>query len=369
MNKTWIGIFVLVIIFVALSIVFSSNKPKEYPPFLSTSPAPSGIKGFYTYLEEEINAIQRWDHAPTLLKKNENQLLLMVEPGLITDQAVMNEYLDYVEAGNTILIFKRNLEGMFDISTDYGLIDSETVTLENNDGTAFDASMFSQVRLLPEENDYVLLQDDLGVIAMKREIGNGQLIAVNSPDWLTNQHTLEEDNLDLVLGLLAEENWNTILLDEFTHLSKGKGIVDVYPMWLLVAGLQLVLFTLLWLLYNGKRFGPVRVPREDYVRFSDERITALATWYQKGKAYQESLNNQAEYLRIILREKWGISNQKEWKDLKELLIPRLNRMKADELSTILSDIESVLQKQQITKQEYLLWSGRLERLRKEVEEG
>ncbi|WP_042144139.1 DUF4350 domain-containing protein [Paucisalibacillus sp. EB02] len=368
-KKTWIGLLVLLIIFVTVSIVLSSNKPKEYPPFLSASPSPSGIKGFYTYLEEEVNSARRWNHAPSLLKEEENQLLLMVEPALITNQAVMKDYLEFVEAGNTILIFKRNLEGMFDISTDYGMIDSETVILENDAGTEFHASMFSQVRILPEANDQVLLQDDLGVIAIKRQIGSGHLIAVNSPDWLTNQHILEENNLDIVLGLLEEESWTSILIDEFTHQSKGKGISDVYPMWLLVAGLQLILFTLLWLLYKGKRFGPTRIPREDYVRFSDERITALASWYQKGKAYRESLNNQAEYLRLVLGEKWGISYQKEWKDLKELLTPKINVMNDEELSIFLYDIESVLQKQQITKQEYLLWSGRIDRLRKEVEEG
>jgi hypothetical protein len=293
----------------------------------------------------------------------------MIEPALVTEQAIMDDYLEFVEAGNTILIFKRNLEGMFDISTDFGVMDSETTTLENVDGTDFNATMFSQVRLIPEDGDQVLLQDHLGVIAIKREVGNGQLIAVNSPDWLANQYILEEDNLDIVLGLLEEVSWNGVLFDEFSHQSKGKGGQDIYPMWLLVAGIQLILLTLLWLLYKGKRFGPIQIPREDYVRFSDERITALASWYQKGKAYQESLNNQADYLRLILREKWGISHQKEWTDLKELLITKVNEMKSEELSTLLDEVESVLKKQQLTKQEYLLWSKRLDRLRKEVEEG
>ena len=367
-KKTWVGLAVLLIIFVTVSVVLNTNKPKDYPPFLSTSPSPSGVKGFYTYMEEE-NGTQLFKHEPSLLQKEEGKLLLMVEPALVTEQAIMEDYIEFVEAGNTILIFKRNLEGMFDISTDFGVMDSETTTLKSDDGTKFNVTMFSQVRLIPEDGDQVLLQDDLGAIAIKREIGEGHLIAVNSPDWLVNQYILEEDNLDVVLGLLEEESWNGVLFDEYTHQSKGNGVIEVYPMWLLVAGLQLILLTLLWLLYKGKRFGPIQIPREDYVRFSDERITALATWYQKGKAYQESLNNQAEYLRLILREKWGISHQKEWKDLKELLITKVNEMTSEDLSTLLDEIESVLKKQQITKQEYLLWSKRLDRLRKEVEEG
>jgi hypothetical protein len=370
MKKSWIWLFVLLIIFVSISVLFKSNQPKEYPPYVSTSPSPSGVKGFYTYLEEDTDSIKRSELAPSLLNKTENQLLLMVEPSLITEQEVMNDYLEFVEAGNTILIFKRNLEGMFDISTGFGMIESETVTLESSVGERYKSSMFSQVRILPEENDQVLLQDELGAIAIKREIGNGNIIAVNSPDWLTNQYILEEDNLELVLSLLEEESWNSILIDEFTHQSpKGNDFINVYPMWLLVAGLQLILFTLLWLLYKGKRFGPVRTPREEYVRFSDERLIALATWYQKGKAYQDSLINQADYVRFVLREKWGISYQKEWIDLKDQLTPKLKTIKEEEIGSFLHDIESLLQKKNITKQEYLQWSKRIDRLRKEVEEG
>ncbi|MBS3679110.1 DUF4350 domain-containing protein [Ornithinibacillus massiliensis] len=367
-TKAWGWLFVLLIIFIAISLVFGSNKLEEYPPYLSTSPSPTGVKGFYTYLNEKIDSVERWEESPSQLVEEENQLLLMVEPTLISEQAVMNEYVSFMEAGNTILLFKNNLEGMFGISTTYGMVEGETVIMEDASGSEYEATMNTQTRILPESNDEILLQDDLGVIAIKRSYGNGKLIAVNSPDWLTNHYILEANNLDVVLNLLGEEKWDEIRFDEYTHRSlKSQAMHDIYPIWLLVAAFQLIFFTLLWLLYKGKRFGPIRTPREEYVRFSDEHTTALAAWYKRGKAYMESLNSQADYLRLLLREKWGISYQKEWKDLEEVLAVKLPLVKDDEWTSFFSEIEAVLHRKNITKQEYLLWSKRMDRLRKEVE--
>lgn len=341
---------------------------EEYPPYLSTSSSPTGVKGFYTYLNENVDSVERWEESPSQLLEKENQLLLMVEPTLISEQAVMDEYVSFMEAGNTILLFQNNLEGMFRISTTYGMVEGETVVLEDAFGSEYEATMNTQTRILPESNDEILLQDNQGVIAIKRSYGNGHLIAVNSPDWLTNHYILEANNLDVVLSLLGEEKWDEIRFDEYTHRSlKSQAMHDIYPIWLLVAAVQLILLTLLWLLYKGKRFGPIRTPREEYVRFSDERITALAAWYKKGKAYGDSLNSQADYLRLLIREKWGISYHKEWKDLEKVLAVKFPMIKDDEWPSFFSEIEAVLQKSDLTKQEYLLWSKRIDRLRKEVE--
>lgn len=363
-------LLVVLLIFVTLSYFLSANQLKEYPPYLSTSPSPLGVKGFYTYLNEEVDSVDRFEGVPSKLKNSDNQLLIMVEPSLISEQRIMNDYISFMEAGNTILLLKNNLEGMFQISTTYATPTEDTVVIEDKYGAIFETTMFSEMRILPSSEDEVILEDDQGVVAIKRAYGNGNLIAVNSPDWVTNQYIVEAENLNVLFSLMEEENWSSIRFDEYSHRSTAsQSITDIYPMWLLVASIQLILFTLLWLWYKGKRFGPIRVLREEYVRYSDERITALAAWYKKGKAYIESLNDQAEYLRLILREKWGISYQKDWKDLKEQLSLKLPMMKEEELNSFLLEIDAVLQKHEVTKQEYLLWSKRIDRLRKEVELG
>jgi hypothetical protein len=370
-KKTWVWLFVLLIAFIALSFVIGSKELKEYPPYISTSPSPTGVKGFYTYLEEEIGAVERLEEAPTSLERENQQLLIMVEPALFSEQATMNDYIAFMEAGNTVLLLKQNLEGMFGLSTEYGIVtEEETTTIYGSSSEGIKVTMLSPMRIVPDSGAQILYEDDDGVIAIKQDYGEGQLIAVNSPDWITNEYILEQDNLDVIHSLMEEEAWKAIWFDEYLHQStSSKSLIEIYPMWLLVACLQLIFLTLLWLLYKGKRFGPIRTPREEYVRYSDERITALAAWYKKGKVYKESLAYQAEHLRLLLREKWGISYQKDWKDLVGPLSTKLSNMNEDELLLFLHEIETVTNKVNLSKQEYLLWSKRIDRLQKEVEQG
>ncbi|HAM80834.1 DUF4350 domain-containing protein [Ornithinibacillus bavariensis] len=369
-KQTWAWIVTLVIIFGTVSLFLGSKKPVEYSPYISTSPSPTGVKAFYTYMEEEGIPIKRLKEAPLSNDNEQEKLLLMIEPTLLSNQEARKDYESFVKTGNALVIFKRNLEGMFDIKTTFGMSDEEAVTIKDQNGEEYKATMLTQTRILPDESDEVLLEDDFGAIAIKRNIGEGTLIAVNSPDWLTNQFILENDNLNLVFQLLEEPQWNTILVDEYSHQStKKQAIFEVYPMWLLVGSLQLIIVTLLWLLYKGKRFGPILRPREEMVRFSDEHITALAAWYQKGKLYRDSLHSQASYLRSIFQEKWGISYQKDWEDIQEQLLLKVSSMNREAITSFVKEIDTVLKKPDISKQEYLLWSTRIDQLRKEVEEG
>ena len=50
-------------------------------------------------------------------KQSENQLLVMVEPYFIPNNEEMEAYKTLWRAGNTILLFKENPKGMFDLKT------------------------------------------------------------------------------------------------------------------------------------------------------------------------------------------------------------------------------------------------------------
>jgi hypothetical protein len=321
-------------------------------------------------MEEESFPIERLTNTPLSLERDTGNLLFMIEPALLTDESAKKDYESFLKAGNTIVIFKHNVEGMFALKTTFGVSNEQAITVYDQTGKEYKATMLSQMRILPGKEDNVLLEDDFGAIAIRRDIGEGTLIAVNSPDWLTNQFILENDNLNLVFQLLDETEWNTILVDEYSHQStKSHQLSDIYPIWLLVGLLQLLLLTLLWLWYRGKRFGPVLKPREEMIRFSDEHITALAAWYQKGKLYRDSLHSQAEYLRVIFQEKWGIPYRREWKDIEDQLVAKVHTLKEKEISSFVNEMDTMLNKSHITKQEFLLWSARMDQLQKEVEQG
>lgn len=364
----------LLLLFILISFFLMSKKPQEYPKYDSESPSPTGVKALYTYLQREKGSVDRWSYNPKQLAKQGNhQLLIMVEPFLISDQTKMNEYENYMKKGNTILLLKSNPDGLFNLKTKaVAKAPSDSEVIYDHNGAKHRGEMHSPVRLQKKKSDKTILHDKAGTIAMERSFGEGKLIVANAPDWLTNDDLLDKDHLPLVLSLLqtAGGDKDTVLFDENSHGSTHTlALFTVYPKWLLVAAAQIILLAIIWLWVRGKRFGPVLIPREETVRFSDERIKALAAWYQRGRNYQDSLTLQADYVRYILQERWGIPYRKGWMEISEPLSRSSTSLSDKEIRGFLEGIINVLRKHSLSKQEYLLWSKRIDRLRKEVEEG
>ncbi|MED3550403.1 DUF4350 domain-containing protein [Cytobacillus praedii] len=371
-RRPWIWLVILLILFILISYFSFSKQPKPYPNYVSDSPSPTGVKAFYTYLKDK-KEVKKWSHSPEHLPKSgEKNLLLMVEPYFFPEKEEMEAYLEFMEKGNTILLFHTNPKGMFDIEIEH--IDSNTYTGEDlvvndNSGTDYRADLYSPVRLQTNEKDKILLEDEAGVLAIKRSYGKGQLIVSNSPEWIINGSILSADHLPLILSLLNEEENTSLLYDEFVHGAENSStFLTLYPKWFLLLFLQSALIAILWLMSRGRRFGPIFIPREESVRFSDEGIRALSAWYIRGRRYHESLLFQAEYVKLLLQERWGIPVSKEWKDLSAPLERKWTNIPAHEIKTFINELITILQKENVNKQEYLLWSKKLDRLRKEVEE-
>ena len=96
---------------------------------------------------------------------------------------------------------------------------------------------------------------------------------------------------------------------------------------------------------------------------------ALAAWYIRGHRYHDSLVIQADYVMTLLHEHWRISSHNEWKDLTIQFERKWPHISKEEIHTLLNGLTKMLQKSKVSKQEYLLWSKKLEMIRKEVEEG
>lgn len=366
--RTWIGLAILLTLFLVFSYLSTSPKPQVYPNFVAESPAPKGVKAFYTYLEKkDIGKI--WRHSPDLLSAtSDKQMLVMVEPSFSLEKEEMMAYINFMKAGNTILLLQNNPKGMFDLKTNVTDV-TGTLKVFTQDGISYHSQINSTIRLQSKKDDEVLLNDEAGPIAVKQSFGKGQLIVAISPEWMTNEGLLKKDHLALLLYLVKEEKSDSILFDEYIHGGENAPSVwNVYPMWFLLLVIQGILLIILWLWSKGKRFGPIFVPREEFVRFSDEGVKALAAWYLRGKRYHDSLMIQADYVKLLLQERWQIPYNREWKDLSSYLERKWTRLPASEIDSILLGLVHILDKEKITKQEYLLWSKKLEELRSEVEE-
>lgn len=311
---------------------------------------------------------KRWNHSPEMLPKgNESQLLIMVEPAFIPEKELMKEYVHFMEAGNTILLFQTNPKGMFDVNTEFAEQKPSPQVYDPSHVT-YRADISSDIRLQSTKEDELLLDNSKETIALKRTYGKGYLIVAIAPEWMTNDKILKHDHLPLLLYLLNESNAKTYLFDEYVHGGENaSSILTVYPMWFLLFVIQGILVMILWLWLKGKRFGPIFIPREESIRFSDEGIQAIAAWYLRGKQYHDSLLIQADYLKLLLQERWQIPYKREWQDLSSYFEKKWTRMPAGEIKSFLTGLVTILEKDKISKQEYLLWSRKLEQLRKEVE--
>ncbi|MCR2822830.1 DUF4350 domain-containing protein [Lederbergia panacisoli] len=365
--KTWIWLVVLLVIFVLASFLMFSQKPKSYPKYVSDSPSPTGVKAVYTYLHNHYDTVKRWKHAPNLLNHSaEKQLLIIIEPFFMPTTEEIKEYKDFMKSGNTILFVSENPEGFFNLKSERLEEDLAEIELKIKDQneTNYKGQIHSSVRVQTQKQDKVLLHDKEGAIALKRSFGDGHLIVAITPEWFTNGQILSSDNIPLTLSLLNEEKIDSILFDEYIHMGENASTIwTVYPKWFLILMLQIIVFSILWLWAKGKRFGPILVQREETVRFSDEGIKALAAWYLRGSRYRESLVIQADYVKQLFQERYGIPTTMEWTDIEDLL----QRKRIDITNMqILKNIGQVLLKNRLSKHEYLVWSKRLDRLREEV---
>ncbi|MEH7415370.1 DUF4350 domain-containing protein [Neobacillus drentensis] len=370
--RGWFWFAILLLLFIGVSYFSFTPKPKVYPNYVSTSPAPTGTKALFTYLKKE-KGVKSWNHSPNLLPNwDKNQMLVMVGPAFTPEKELMQAYADYMNAGNTILLLQTNPKGMFDLEADFiekDHAESENWTrVKDQNHKSYKAEVNSDVRIRTVKGDELLLSDPYGPIAIKRTYGKGHLIAAITPEWLTNDKLLKKDHLPLSFQLLNQDNPDTLLFDEYTHVGENESsILTVYPMWFLVLIFQGIFLIMLWLWYKGKRFGPLLSPREEWVRFSDEGIQAIAAWYLKGRRYQDSLQIQADYVKVLLQEHWHVPYSKEWQDLTPYIERKWIKIPSHEMKTFLNGLAAILNKEKINKQEYLLWSRKLEELRNEVE--
>ncbi|KGP74142.1 DUF4350 domain-containing protein [Pontibacillus yanchengensis] len=370
-NQTWLWLVIVLIVFITLGILFAGSKPKEYTSFRSDSPAPTGVKGFYTYLQQEGSNVDRWYGNPSTLPTTEgNQVLIMVGPYFRFNKEETNQYRSWMESGNTIVLLKDNPVDYFNVDVENVSETNGSTTFQTIDGNSLQGTLTGNVRLQLEEEDEEILFDDKGTVALKRPIGDGHLLVSMQPDWMENGEILRKDHIEILLHLMEQAEMQAIWMDEYVHGQENMPtFITVYPKMLLVFILQAAILSLLAIWMKGKRFGPIYLPREAEVRFGDERLRALAAWYRRSSFYNESLAIQTEYVRHAMNERWGIPHHYKAQDMMEVLESRLSKEQVDLWKERANQLDYVEQHHEWSKKEYVEWSKKLDDIRKGVQEG
>lgn len=345
------------------------NAPRQYPPYVSHSPSPTGTKALYTYLEESDIETKQWKSDPSSLTKERNTLLLMIEPSSSLSMEETAYYERFMEKGNTIVFFSERPKGFFNLTMEDVEQFSEDVAFSYN-GQRYELYMSDFERFVLSDGDKSLLTNSAGTFGLERQFGEGRLIAIKGSNFLVNEYVTEAEHAEFITTLIEDiyEEGQVIIFDEFVHdSSRLSSFVNAFPIPIVVIFLQGIIIAILWLLYKGKRFGPIYEPRIDTVRFSDEGIVALASWYMREEKFEESLKVQADYVKQRLYDKWNIPYHWSWEDSKGLLKQKWDLPNKD-IEQFVDDLQQVLRKPHINKDEYVTWSKRLDDLRKEVED-
>lgn len=370
-NQPLIWLFCLLIVFLIAMYIIQSNQPKQYHPYTSKSPAPTGTKALYTYVNNHYDSVNRWSQSPEKLSTTvTDQLLIIIEPLRTMTSEEINHYEQFIRAGNTVLLLTNTPMSLFDM--EYSNEISDEYKMYDANGKAYDIQEISAYRFNVDENEQEekIFEDENGqALAIKKSIGDGEVYVFSSVDFLMNQFILEEDHIPIIIHTLNQLDVESIYFDESIYFEPTTfSQFEPYPKWFLLLMIQLIILTLLWLLLKGKRFGPIQTVREDAVRFSDESIRAVANWYLRSRQYHDSLNIQAAYLKNMCMEKWGVSTNKEWSEYKHLVKEKRITIKGLDIDAFFDEIGHVLRKEKMSKQEYLLWSKKIDQVKREVEQ-
>lgn len=370
-TRTRLSALILFCLFIGLGVLLVPRQPTRFPDFVAQSPSPTGLKAFYTLLKNNIPNTGIWEKPVQALPQGASgQLMIMAEPTNPPSPSELTQWIKWMDSGNQVWLIMRNPQGFFDLKTRPAKTSGQTGTLQGFDAwqVTYQASIQSNVRLIPQAQDHVLLKDQAGVAAISRKYGKGELTVLLAPEWLTNDSILQHDNFKLIMPFVTRSKPRIIWFNDYIHgYSNLPSILGVYPDWMLILLAEFSLASLLWLWYKGKRFGPLRTPREAMVRFGDERIHALAAWYEGEKFYQQSLSDQLEFLHQALQARWGISANLRGQDFLEAAAKHIPANRRDRWLGNWQQLQAALSEPKISPQVYLKYAQLLDEMQKEVE--
>jgi len=361
----FLGLFSILIIG---SYYLAEPQLEQYPPYRVQSPAPDGTKAFYQSLVELDYPVEIFSEHSNQLEADRKTLLFLFNPPVMIDRSVAQGYQDFVDAGGTIFYLTTGPAELFDRN----LIPLSSIEEEGEvfiGDQSYQVKLDTRFRIQTEGDDRALVYDDYGVIVARQLYPSGEVIHFLEPAWFSNQAILEVDHLDLIREVIDLDAYDRILFDSYHYLDRTSlSVLDVMPKPILTFGLIVLIVAILVLWMQGKRFGPALDLREQTVRFGDERIRALANWQIKGRNYRTSLEVQVDYLKQTIFERTGTPVTASWIEYQTVLARLLENSRQTSIDQFIDQLAKLLESEQVNQQEFLAWTKRIDKIRREVEE-
>ena len=412
-NRLFVGLgsgVLLVVLVVLVVLVMLENDTRSRPtvffPYSVDSPAPHGMKAFVTLLDKyydvEVYRGESYEMSMKPMPEGSGTLMIMADSWVGWSESETERWIEWMKRGNSLWLVASSpweicpslLEMMPDT---LAKAPSSQASLSGPlwGGGRLDGTYQARTRnlaperLLAEPDDERLLWDEQGIVCLARSFENGELVALSAPEWLLNAYILDYDHVKILTFLLTRDEPHRICIyedalsaamkqamlgqqnlgsrgsDQKTSQDKPQKMNT--PKGILFLSALLILLVLLELWRRGLRFGLAEIPRAESVRFGDERIRALGSWYQRRSFYGEALTVQANYVKDLLREKWGVSS---WQDVERLRGILQARMDTRSVEVWLNDFWLVCSEgwpAKMRSREYASWSRRLSKMQEEAE--
>lgn len=307
-TKQKLALLLSIAAFLILGFFLVKPELPQWPPYAASSADRSGVKGLYTLLKEQGHPVKEWRKEWRFLPDSDGQTLVVFQPQEIAEQD-REVVQDWLNKGNHLLLFDNDpaYGDWFAVEEHERVTETVEVTdTARPEQQGLSAEVSSPYRLRQENGLEPLIEDEQGIIAGKVTVGGGSVSLFVVPEWARNDMILEHSHFELLWPYLQVGS-GAVWFDEYYHGLRDKpGVLAVYPGWLLAVLLQLTIGALLWLWFKAVRFGPAYTPREWTVRRGDETLLAAAGWYERRKLAYDALEHQVNYVRSLMRERWGV---------------------------------------------------------------
>ena len=409
------GIAVLVTL-VILIMLGNNPRPRDvvFFPYTVDSADPYGIKAFVTLLDKYYDVkVFHGDMSETQktpLPDGSGTLMIMVEPLEGWREKEADRWVDWIKQGNSLWLIGYSPSAI--CQTLLETVPKDSASAPDNPsesgllwgGDSLDGTYQARTqtlapeRLVSASGDKKLLWDDQGVICLARSYGDGELMALSSPEWMQNAYILDYDHVKILTFLLARDNPQRICFfeDALSNAKKQAMMGQVFsgqggstpegtesdsdhgassqntddpeiPIGIYYIIIIAIVLVLLELWRRGLRFGVAEIPRAQSVRFGDERIRALGSWYQRRGFYREALIDQANYVKSLMWEKWGVAS---WQDAERLRGILTVRLEPTEVEPWMHDFQIVCHEGWPVKmkaREYAVWAKRMSKMQATID--
>ncbi|MFP3392814.1 DUF4350 domain-containing protein [Brevibacillus sp. SIMBA_040] len=365
-----VGIVVAIVLFIIVGWFAIKPAATNYPPFLAVSAQPDGTKALMVLLEEKGKSVKEWRQPMRFLPNKKGQLLLSVAPSNL-QPSELEEISSWVEQGNHLILFDKSTQEWGSLPFSTQDIEDESTKVRNIRGALLGEGYFglakSLVRLSENGSMEALVYDDQGILAGRTQIGEGSMTLFLVPEWMTNAQIQKWSHFEAIWPYL-QGDWSVVWVDEYHHgLQQKPGLLAIYPGWLIAICLQLAAALLLYVWWQGKRFGPVYTLREWTVRRGDETLLAIARWYEQRGLARDALLHRETYLRQLIHDRWGLHQRADRSEILRIANTKWTERDANKLSHLLQRLEQTKAGERYTTKMLLADSQLLDEMSKRLE--